>query len=122
MKTARSSTKTRSLIRSIPVAAAILLPTAWLCRAGELSYLETFDAYPYPCVATNLHASYADWPNCDLGTALSNGVPRAWATFPPHDPTNPIASIRSLVFGGPGGHVGAVSLLSGGVGTVRWKG
>jgi hypothetical protein len=102
MKTARSSMKTRSLIRSIPVAAAILLPTVWLCRAGEVSYLETFDTYPYPWVATNLHASYPDWPNGDLSTALSNGVLRTWWNFSPHNPTNPIASVRSLVLSAPG--------------------
>jgi len=87
----------------VAVTATTVLATAWLCPAGEVSYLETFDVYPYPCVATNLHASYPDWPNGDLSTALSNGVLRAWATFPPHNPTNPIASVRSLVFGGPGG-------------------
>ena len=87
----------------VAVTAATFLAAAWLGRAGEVSYLETFDAYPYPWVLTNLHANYPDWLNGDLGTALSNGVLRTWAVFRPHNPTNPIASVRSLVFAGPGG-------------------
>jgi len=94
--------KNRNPISLAAVTAAAFLASAWLGRAGELSYLETFDVYPYPWVATNLHASYPDWPNSDLSTALSNGVLRTWSNFPPHNPTNPIASVRSLVMNAPG--------------------
>jgi predicted esterase len=95
--------KNRNPISLVAASAAAFLAIAWLGVAGEVSYLETFDTYPYPWAATNLHASYPDWPNGDLGTALSNGVLRTWAIFRPYSPTNPIGSIRSLVFGGPGG-------------------
>ena len=38
--------KNRKPIRLVAATAATLLATAWLCRAGEVSYLETFDTYP----------------------------------------------------------------------------
>jgi predicted esterase len=89
----------------VAVTAATLFATAWLCRAGEVSYVETFDAYPYPWVLTNLHANYPDWLNGDLRTAPSNGVLRTWADFPPYNPTNPMASVRSLVLNAPAGQI-----------------
>jgi hypothetical protein len=88
-------------IRAVVVGVAMLLASAWFCRAGEVNYLETFDAYPYPLVSTNQHAINLEWPNDDLSTAPSNGLLRAWAAFPPHNPTNPVASVKSLVLTGP---------------------
>jgi predicted esterase len=89
--------KNRNPISLVAVTAATLLATAWLCQAGEVSYLETFDAYPYPWVATNVHATYPDWLNGDLSTAPSNGVLRAWSDFPSYNPTNTFANLKSLV-------------------------
>ncbi len=88
--------KTRKAIALATATAATLLTDALPCGAGEVSYLETFSTYPYAMVLTNHHAVYPDWPNGDLNTAPSDGVLRAWAMFPPYNPTNPILSLKSL--------------------------
>jgi predicted esterase len=81
---------------SLAAAGATLFAPALLCRAGEVSYLETFSTYPYAMVLTNHHAEYPDWPNGDLNTARSNGVLRAWAMFQPYKLANPILNLKSL--------------------------
>lgn len=73
--------RTRYPISLLAVTAAIFLVTTWFCRAGEVIYLETFE--------TNLVSD-------QISTAVSNGVLRAWATLPGHNPANALRSLRSL--------------------------
>jgi len=73
--------KNRNPISLVAATAATFLATAWLGRAGEVSYLETFE--------TRMVSD-------ELGTAVSNGVLRAWVTLPRHNPTNALRSLRSL--------------------------
>jgi predicted esterase len=102
--------KTRRLSELVAVTAAALLAPAWLCPAGEVDWLETFDTYPYPWVVTNLHAGYADWLNGDLITSLDRGVLLGWRTFPPYDPGKLTNSLKSLVLS-PHGEIQKDELL-----------
>lgn len=85
--------------KQIPVVSRVRVGTilltgifaAWLCPAGEVTYLETFE--------TNIVSKM-------LFTAVSNGVLRAWVTLPPHNPTNASLSLRSINL--PGSRLGAI--------------
>ena len=73
--------RTRNPIGLLAVTAATFFATTWFCQAGEVTYLETFE--------TNIVTD-------QMNTAVSNGVLRAWATLPRHNPTNALPSLRSL--------------------------
>lgn len=76
---------------------ATFLSTVSAGRASQVSFLETFDVFPYLWVSTTEHAQLADWPNGDPSTARDNGALRVWGTFATHNPARPISSFKSIV-------------------------